>query len=365
VRRSPRLLALLIFVQCVQSQPPTPGPTKTAQYQQRQTTPEKGKSKSHESPSHNTPPVSEQSFPEVARGEEKQSSTQNKQNPPVQWWLILSTIVNALATASIAFLGYRQWRSMEGQRAAMVQQVQHMRDGLAETKKSVEAVQATVASSGEQSNLMRQQLGVMQASIAEAVRSSSAMENVAESMATSVKISREIADRQKLVTELQSRAYLHTAFEFAFFQDANHVFEVRASLVNRGNTPAYDVTFRAAAQIVPAPIPDDFAFPLPDESAGASVSLIAPNMTKTIGRAVAGRVPDDQVQGIKLGNPPRCLAMWGIVNYKDAFNEPRHLRFAFVVTWTPWVEGMGKDNEGNPLPEQQFSHDTTHHNDSN
>jgi len=135
-------------------------------------------------------------------------------------------------------------------------------------------------------------------------------------------------------------------------------------LRNHGNTPAYDVTFRAVAQIVPAPIPEDFPFSLPDDAAGTSVSLIAPNTTKLIARTVSGRIPDDQVESIKRGGPPHCLAMWGVVKYRDTFMKTRQLKFAFIVTWLPWVKGMGIDKDGNALPEQIFSHDTAHHNES-
>lgn len=193
----------------------------------------------------------------------------------------------------------------------------------------------------------------VRASIAEAVRSATAMEGVAQSMAinaesvkTSVAISREIADTQKLATELQSRAYLSTGFNTATFQDGNHVFDAEVILQNRGNTPAYDVAFRAAAQIVPVPIPEDFVFPLPDDTVGASVSFMAPGTAKTIRRWVSGRVPEDEVEGIKRGTGQRGLAMWGIVNYRDAFKKLRHIKFAFTVVWIPWLEGMDKDASG-------------------
>jgi hypothetical protein len=211
----------------------------------------------------------------------------------------------------------------------------------------------------------------VQASIAEATRVSRAMEGIAESMASNVEsvrksvgISREIADGQKLATELQSRAYLSAFFNTAIFQDANHVFEAQAVLRNHGNTPAYDVTFRAVAQIVPVPLPEDFAFPLPDETAGTSASLMAPGTTKLITRRVSGKVPDDQVDAIKRGDPPRCLAMWGIVKYRDAFKQTRHIRFAFLINWIPWLVGMDKDKDGHPLPPQIMSYDTAHHNDA-
>ena len=176
-----------------------------------------------------------------------------------------------------------------------------------------------------------QQMRDVQASIAEATRSSKAMEGIAESMASNVEsvrksvgISREIADMQKLATELQSRAYLSVFFDESIYQDANHVFGAQAIIRNHGNTPAYDVTFKAVAQIVPVPLPEDFEFLLPQSSAAASVSLMAPGTTKLIRRDVSSRVPDDHVDTIKRGGPPQCLAMWGEVTYMDAFRQARY-----------------------------------------
>ncbi|PYT30300.1 MAG: hypothetical protein DMG57_08620 [Acidobacteria bacterium] len=211
----------------------------------------------------------------------------------------------------------------------------------------------------------------VQASIAEATRAAGVMERVAAAMATSaesvresVTISKDIATTQKFATELQSRAYLSVFFDSAIYQDVNHVFEATAVIRNHGNTPAYDVVFKATAQIVPVPFPEDFAYPLPDDSAGGSVSLIAPGATKLVHRAVAERIPDNEVDTVKRGGPPRSFAMWGIVNYRDAFNKTRHIKFAFTVYWQPWVAGMEKDRDGNLRPEPQYSRDTAHHNEA-
>ena len=198
-----------------------------------------------------------------------------------------------------------------------------------------------------------QQVEDVRASIAEAAKSAKAMEGVAESMASnaesvrhSVAISREIADTQKLAIELQGRAYLSVFFDSAFYQDVNHVFEVTAVIKNHGNTPAYDVVFKATAQIVLIPIPEDFAYPLPDNSAGGSVSLIAPGTTKLVHRALAERIPDNEVDTVKRGGPPMALAMWGIVNYRDAFNKIRHIKFAFTVYWQPGLPEWKKTQMG-------------------
>jgi hypothetical protein len=204
----------------------------------------------------------------------------------------------------------------------------------------------------------------MRDSINEATRAANAMEGVAKSLAQnvldvqkSVEISREIADRQRLVTELSGRAYLSVSFQDAAYQDPTHIFEAAAMIVNRGNTPAYEVTFQAAADIVPFPIPEEFDFPLTAANVGSSVSIIEPQGVKTMRRTVSsGRIPDEQVELIKRGGPPRCLAMWGVVNYKDAFHEPRYVKFAFTVYWA------GTRKDGSPII---MSADTAHHNDSN
>ncbi len=260
-------------------------------------------------------------------------------------WFFAATLV--LIGASGVYAALKTLKAIERQAELMERQANEARDSATQQARDV------------------------QDSIAEATRASRAMEGIAESMAAnvesvriSVDISREVADMQKLATELHGRAYLSAVFNAAKYQDADHVFDVEAALKNHGNTPAYDVTFRAVAQIVPMPLPEDFGFPLPNETTVPSVSLLAPGTTKFITRSVAGKVPDDQVEDIKLGRPPRCLAMWGEVKYRDAFRKTRHVKFAFTIAWIPWVEGKGQDKDGNPLPERIMSYDTVGHNDA-
>jgi hypothetical protein len=285
-------------------------------------------------------PIVVKVLPSAQADQEAPQGKNKSTNQPTDWWMFGATMI-------IAIIGAIQTRVFWVQAERLKQTIEKMDE------------------------ISAKQTEDIQKSLAESTRGAGAMESIAKSMASniesvrqSVAINREMAERQKLVTELQSRAYLYAAFNTATFQDAHHVFEVQVVLSNRGNTPAYDVTFRAVAQIVSVPFPDDFTFPLPSDTAGTSVSLIAPGTTKLMARQVSSRVPDDQVDAIKVGGPPRCLAMWGIVKYRDAFKEPRQLRFAFTVAWIPWVEGRDKDKDGNPLPPQIMSYDTAHHNDS-
>lgn len=217
-----------------------------------------------------------------------------------------------------------------------------------------------------------QQAKDIQASIAEAAKSARAMEDVALSMASnaksvrrSVAISKKIAATQERAIELQSRPYLSVFLDRGFYQDANHVFEITAVIRNHGNTPAYDVSFLATLDIIPIPIPEGFTYPLTEANASASASLIAPGTTKLITRIVPQKIPASEVEGIKRGVPPKTLAMWGVVNYRDAFDKPRYVKFAFTLYWQPWLPGMEKDKDGVLKDEPMFSRDTPNHNEAN
>jgi hypothetical protein len=109
-------------------------------------------------------------------------------------------------------------------------------------------------------------------------RVAKAMAQNAESVKTSVAMQREIADRQKLVTELQSRAYLSIVLVGVVPQnsDTGYRYEPRLGIVNNGSTPAYDVSFRASSDLCHFPLPPDFAFPLPEAIPSRSISVIGP-----------------------------------------------------------------------------------------
>jgi hypothetical protein len=203
----------------------------------------------------------------------------------------------------------------------------------------------------------------MQSSIDEVSRAATAIERMVEAMTlsgesikNSVVINREIADRQKFIMESQSRAYLQVGLENGVCQDETYVFETIASIANRGNTPAYDVTYRCATDVVPYPIPDDFVFSLRNEHSEISVSIIGPGGTKSIRSTVPNRIPDDELEAIKSANGARRLIMWGEVNYKDAFGQARYVRFAFCAYWA------GVRPDGSPI---LTSTDIPNHNDSN
>ena len=201
----------------------------------------------------------------------------------------------------------------------------------------------------------------MAASIKEAARAATAMEGVAISMAsnaavvkTSVEIQRELTDRNKLVTELQSRAYLDVTFESVTSQNVTTGFryEPRMSIVNQGLTPAYKVKFRAACDLLIFPLDPNFTFPLPLQYS-ESTSVIGPRLNRILSGVAPRLFLPLEEQQLRIGTNQR-LYIWGDVLYEDAFKIQRTVRFAKSFVWL-----------GDPSPTQPImSYDAPRHTDS-
>ena len=188
----------------------------------------------------------------------------------------------------------------------------------------------------------------MQASIAEATRAASAMQGVAlsmqkvassasdsaESAKTVVEINRKMVDRQIVISELQSRAYLSIEFEGLIPQNikTGFRFEPRIRITNKGNTPAYRLVHRVGADVLPHPISSDFPFPLPDPQPTRSVSTIGQGSHKIIGTVVPKLYSEDEARQIKTGIGQR-IHCWGEIVYEDAFGISRWVRFSFSFMW--------------------------------
>jgi hypothetical protein len=199
----------------------------------------------------------------------------------------------------------------------------------------------------------------LESSLAQAGRSATAMEQVAESLVQtadsgkeSTRIGGEIAERQRVVSELQSRAYLSVIVASIVPQNraTGYRFEPRMGLVNNGNTPAYNVSFRTAADVCPFPLPADFAFPLPDQLPSRSITIIGPRLNKILSAVVPRLYSEEEERAIRDGVAQR-LYIWGVVTYTDAFNIERFVRFSQSFIWLSDGNVMGID--------------TTRHNDAN
>ncbi len=205
-----------------------------------------------------------------------------------------------------------------------------------------------------------QQTQDVQASIAQSTRAATAMEGVAVSMASNVEsvresvgITREIADRQELITEVQTRAYI-TAVAIGVVPqnpETGYRYEPRVQIVNRGNTPAYDIRFSIMTDVMNFPLAEEFDFPLPDRP-NITSSIIAPTLDKTISAPVPDIYQDEEATVIREGGRRRIVT-WGIVQYRDVFGTERCCRFGFTFV------GVGKRGD-----DTFVSQDTTRHNDS-
>ena len=169
-------------------------------------------------------------------------------------------------------------------------------------------------------------------SIAEAARSASAMEGVAEGIAISSKAAQESVTTLKERTAMQMRAYVAVLVGAAIYQERERGlrFEARPLIVNTGHTPAHNLGFQAAAKIMAIPLADDFDFPIQEQRIGAA--MLGPQQNFTMKVIVPDFVDDEEVAAIKQGDE-KALCVWGLVTYTDAFGEPRETRFSQMVFW--------------------------------
>jgi hypothetical protein len=193
-------------------------------------------------------------------------------------------------------------------------------------------------------NFAQQQSEDMKASIAVAGRAADAMSDVAKSLAAS-------AEATKNANIMQWRAYLTVGFGSVIVQnkETNFRFEVRMTLQNVGNTPAYNIHTNAYADFLPSPLPDDFKFP-----AFVPNNLVGSNMgprQDALFTAVANRIySDDEVHEMEFG-PNNQLYVYGTITYEDAFGISRKTNFFQMVLWLKgggfMSRNIGNFNEAN------------------
>ncbi len=180
----------------------------------------------------------------------------------------------------------------------------------------VKLLKRSVDASSEQSKAMERHLK-------EAARSATAMETIAKTI--------DIGNRAVM------RAYLTVTIGDAVFQERrvpgqpDKKFVARPNLVNTGNSAARRVRMRKTAAVIPNPVPNDFAFPLPPENNEGDATVGA-HLSYIMASAVGDFVPIADVADIKQGIG-RCLCTWGVVTYEDIFGEEHTTKFAQNLYW--------------------------------
>jgi hypothetical protein len=128
------------------------------------------------------------------------------------------------------------------------------------------------------------------------------------------------------------RAYLTVIVGSGVCQDrANNLkFEAKPVLLNAGYTPAHKIRYTAKAAILSFPLPDDFAFPLPELELGERI--LGPQQKFEMSAVVDDYCNDIYVDSIKIANG-RALYIWGVVSYEDIFGESQTTRFCQFLTF--------------------------------
>ena len=144
----------------------------------------------------------------------------------------------------------------------------------------------------------------------------------------------ELVKGAEKTAKMELRAYLSVLVGTAIYQERERGlrFQAKPIIVNTGRTPAHNVGYKAAAAVLPVPLPSDFSFPLPARSSGASV--LGPQQHFEMNVLVEDFVNEDEVPNIKLGLKGRAFYAWGIVVYRDVFGRLRKTEFCQTITWS-------------------------------
>jgi len=251
-----------------------------------------------------TPKASEESAQETKDRDQKAANDRSIVN--LTFWLVIATFVlAAVGIFQLFVFGYQSFK--------LRQTVDEMRN------------------TGKQTDQMIQE-AITQSK--EAVRSSNAMENIStsiqQSTASAIASTKMFSERG----QMQMRAYMCSAIGSGVYQDRAKGLKFQASvaMVNAGATPAHNVRFKTRADILPIPLPNNFAFPLPDEWGGGS--LLGPHQQINVNPIVQDFCDDSEVDKIKTAQS-KALYAWGIVEYRDVFGETHHTRFCQIYTFLP------------------------------
>jgi hypothetical protein len=108
-----------------------------------------------------------------------------------------------------------------------------------------------------------------------------------------------------------------------------------------GQTPAYNVQLVTSIATLPFPFIGDIEKQAPPAKEGEIVTSILFPTTHAGNSATLTYVPNsEQLEILKLAKTLR-IYVWGHVNYKDAFDIPRHVLFCFRYYGAGLTTGAG------------------------
>ena len=195
-----------------------------------------------------------------------------------------------------------------------------------------------------------------------AENSAKAMERMAKTLEgqfaivlDSAETSKRIAETQDRAVRMQLRAYLSVLIGEAVYQDSGLNFEAKPQILNSGPTPARNVRWRIAADVLPVPLPDGYKFKNAPKRVGGTI--IGPGQNAFMRMALTTRYPEDQIADIKAGNG-QALYVWGYVIYEDILGKTHRTTFAQQIYW----QRAGPKGEDGHTPETIYGYYLQRHN---
>ena len=129
------------------------------------------------------------------------------------------------------------------------------------------------------------------------------------------------------------RAYLAVEIAGAVYQETTKGirFEAKPSLVNRGQTPAYNINYRARADILPYPIPKRMPLPEP-EKLREYAAFLARDQGFGLSAFITNMIDDNRVKSVMFSEKSR-LCVWGTIEYRDIFGREHYTNFFHSHYW--------------------------------
>ena len=136
------------------------------------------------------------------------------------------------------------------------------------------------------------------------------------------------------------RAYVSAEVEGAIYQDERLKFQVDIRLTNSGFTPARNVSYAIAADVLGDTLPADFSFP----NSGAintNDATLSPRGTFIIHGFLKNRLSDADAEAV-MTNEGKRLHCWGTIYYEDIFGDKWETNFCVSINFNRYTDAEGK-----------------------
>ena len=235
-------------------------------------------------------------------------------------WAVILSLLSFASTLALIVVALLQWRTLNAQKTAMIEQADQLRASVNEAKKATAATERASYAAERSAMVASETVGVMTQQLR-------AMELQGQHLAETILQMRGAEEREL-------RAYVSVVVWNNEYQerDKNIRFAGHPKILNTGRTPAHNVRHQIRAGILPVPLPSGFEFPLPGEPTGAAV--LGPQQEFIMSALLDDFVPDAEVDRIKRGDG-HALYVWGVVSYEDVFGVHRRTNFSQILVFIP------------------------------